>query len=120
MQLTINIDETQLKEVMEEQLKALDPEVLQGIFVQVEIPDDNSIIKWKMNDDDEWKTVEIIDLINTYVGRPRGRWILVHPLQENDEGAYMCSVCRTGDWCISPEFKFCPYCGAAMDGGNAE
>ena len=34
MQLTINIDETQLKEVMEEQLKALDPEVLQGIFVQ--------------------------------------------------------------------------------------
>lgn len=52
--------------------------------------------------------------------RPHGKWVLVHPLQENDEGAYMCSVCRTGDWCISPEFKFCPYCGAAMDGGNAE
>ena len=34
MQLTINIDETQLKEVMEEQLKALNPEALQEIFVQ--------------------------------------------------------------------------------------
>lgn len=34
MQVTINIDESQLKEVMEEQLKALDPEALQEIFVQ--------------------------------------------------------------------------------------
>ena len=34
MQVTINVDETQLKEIMEEQLKALDPEALQEIFVQ--------------------------------------------------------------------------------------
>lgn len=56
----------------------------------------------------------------TIYARPHGRWVLVHPLQENDEGAYMCSVCHTGDWCTGPEFKFCPYCGAKMDGGNAE
>ena len=34
MQVTINIEESQLKEVMEDQLKALDPEALQEIFVQ--------------------------------------------------------------------------------------
>lgn len=34
MQVTINIDESQLKDVMEDQLKALNPEALQDIFVQ--------------------------------------------------------------------------------------
>lgn len=34
MQVTINIEESQLKEVMEDQLKALNPEALQEIFVQ--------------------------------------------------------------------------------------
>jgi len=51
-----------------------------------------------------------------WVQRPQGKWVLVHPLQENDEGAYMCSVCHSGDWRISPEFEFCPYCGADMRG----
>lgn len=55
--------------------------------------------------------------IKTLCNRPKGEWVLIHPLQENDEGAYMCSVCHTGDWCISPRFKFCPYCGADMKGG---
>ena len=50
--------------------------------------------------------------------RPQGEWVLVHPLQEDDEGAYMCSVCHSGDWRISTEFKFCPYCGAEMKEGD--
>lgn len=32
----------------------------------IEIPDDNSIVKWKKNDKEDWKTVEISDLIKAY------------------------------------------------------
>lgn len=51
------------------------------------------------------------------------KWIRVHPLQENDGGAYMCSACRTGDWDIQGTEEKCPYCGADMrevedDAGN--
>lgn len=73
-------------------------------------------------DTTDWSDVRLLveDAPTVESEKLHGKWVLVHPLQENDEGAYMCSVCRTGDWCISPEFKFCPYCGAEMDGGNAE
>lgn len=57
-----------------------------------------------------------IDNAQTIEERSKGQWILVHPLQENDEGAYMCSVCHSGDWAISSEYEFCPYCGADMRG----
>ncbi len=43
-----------------------------------------------------------------------GRWIFVHPLQENDGGAYMCSNCKTGDWSYQSDYNFCPNCGAKM------
>ena len=42
-----------------------------------------------------------------------GHWIAVHPLQPNDEGDYMCSVCRCGGLVYKPT-KFCPNCGAKM------
>lgn len=32
----------------------------------IEIPDDNSIVKWKKHDDDDWKSAEISDLIAAY------------------------------------------------------
>jgi len=32
----------------------------------IEIPDENSIIKWKNNDKDEWEVAEISDLIKAY------------------------------------------------------
>lgn len=32
----------------------------------IEIPDENSIIKWKYNDKDEWKSAEISELIKAY------------------------------------------------------
>lgn len=44
----------------------------------------------------------------------KGKWIFVHPLQDNDSGAYMCSVCNTGDWDIKPTDKYCKFCGAKM------
>lgn len=44
-----------------------------------------------------------------------GHWILCHPLQEDDPGAYICSVCRHGDWGLDPKIdKFCFNCGARM------
>ena len=47
--------------------------------------------------------------------QPKGHWILVHPLQEDDTGAYMCSECKVGNWGIDPEsYFFCPNCGADM------
>lgn len=46
-----------------------------------------------------------------------GHWIFIHPLQENDSGAYICSECKTGDWDINlVEDKECKFCGARMEG----
>jgi rubrerythrin len=46
-----------------------------------------------------------------------GHWILYHPLQADDPGAYRCSVCGYGDWGLDPEIdKFCFNCGADMRG----
>lgn len=51
--------------------------------------------------------------------RPHGEWIFVHPLQEDDCGAYMCSVCKTGDFNLRGDENFCPNCDADMrKGGN--
>lgn len=50
--------------------------------------------------------------------RPHGEWVCVHPLQEDDGGAYMCSVCKTGDWNIRGNENFCSYCGADMRGNK--
>lgn len=44
-----------------------------------------------------------------------GHWIFVHPLQENDPGAYICSECKTGDWDVDPaKDKVCKFCRAKM------
>lgn len=48
--------------------------------------------------------------------RKKGKWIRVNPLQENDGGAFMCSICRSGDWDIKDSYSFCPNCGAEMEG----
>lgn len=47
-----------------------------------------------------------------------GHWILVHPLQEDDGGALMCSNCKSGNWNITNDFKYCPYCGIPIDTDN--
>lgn len=46
--------------------------------------------------------------------RPKGHWILIHPLQEDDDGAYICSNCEHGDWDCDTSYKYCPFCGADM------
>ncbi len=43
-----------------------------------------------------------------------GHWIFVHPLQENDGGSYMCSICNVGDWNLNGKENYCPNCGAKM------
>ena len=48
--------------------------------------------------------------------RPKGEWVLIHPLQENDDGAYICSNCEHGDWDCDINYKYCPFCGADMRG----
>ena len=45
----------------------------------------------------------------------KGKWIFIHPLQADDEGAYICSNCHRGDWDIKPTDKYCKFCGMAMD-----
>ena len=59
-----------------------------------------------------------IDEYNESIQNPKsvkhGHWELVHPLQDDDEGAYMCSECRTGDYGVE-RYSFCPFCGTKMD-----
>lgn len=43
----------------------------------IEIPDDNSIVKWKYADNEDWKSAEISDLIKAYE-RPSDEVIIAH------------------------------------------
>lgn len=59
---------------------------------------------------------KMVELAVEKVKRPKGKWIEVDPLGTGDK-AYMCSECETGDWDVTiGEYKFCPYCGAEMEG----
>lgn len=46
--------------------------------------------------------------------RQMAKWIKIHPLQEDDGGAYMCSKCGKGIWDIDGSETECPFCGAYM------
>lgn len=48
----------------------------------IEVPDDNSIVRWKMNDKDEWKYAKISDLIIAYKKRPQGEWVKMKDVQD--------------------------------------
>ena len=54
----------------------------------IEIPDDNSIVKWKKNDKDDWKSAEISDLIKTYEKKPQGDCISREALKEDFDVAF--------------------------------
>ncbi len=43
-----------------------------------------------------------------------GHWEFVHPLQEDDGGAYMCSECKVGYLENCGDWIYCPNCGAKM------
>lgn len=48
--------------------------------------------------------------------RKTGKWIYVHPLQEDDGGAYKCSCCSSGSWDVDPTtWRACPWCMALME-----
>lgn len=45
-----------------------------------------------------------------------GKWVLAHPLQEDDGGAYVCSCCKSGSYEVIPKtWKACPWCTALME-----
>ena len=75
----------------------------------MEIPDDNSIIKWKYNDNDAWKIAEISDLIKAYEERPKGKWI------KNETRSNECQCTECGNYDLS-YFPYCHWCGADMRG----
>ena len=58
---------------------------------------------------------ETIKALPSAEPRKKGKWIFIHPLQADDEGAYICSNCHRGDWDIKPTDKYCKFCGMAMD-----
>lgn len=106
----------------------------------IEIPDDNSIVKWKKNDKDEWKSAEISDLINAYeekdkplpdfkagykqaildgkanYSRPQGKWIF-KPTWDGIHKSRTCDKCGYHEVVFPNEAdNFCPNCGADMRG----
>lgn len=66
----------------------------------IEIPDENSVIKWKNNEKDEWKSAEISDLINAYEERPQGELISRDALKEDFN--LIASKSATGEWFSIP------------------
>lgn len=58
-----------------------------------------------------------VDHAQTIEERKTGKWVLAHPLQENDGGAYVCSCCKSGSYEVIPKtWKACPWCTALMEG----
>lgn len=83
----------------------------------IEITDNNSIVRWRYKDNENWKSAEISDLIKAYE-RPQGEWVKV---VENISWHYECNQChnrplmaRLVDEDVLSEF--CPNCGADMRG----
>lgn len=75
----------------------------------------NGMIKYGFLSPDMTVTEFVEDLPSVTPSRPKGKWILTHPLQADDPGAYTCSVCGYGDWGLDPKIdNFCFNCGADM------
>ena len=76
------------------------------------IADRCDVEKWDRNPKTE-ELVWTLEKLPPSPSRPHGHWKFVHPLQEDDPGAYICSECGTGDWKIDPtEDRFCKFCGS--------
>ena len=67
------------------------------------------------------KCMNVVEEAKTIEPRKKGKWIFIHPLQEDDQGAYMCSNCKTGHFDVNPKtWKACPWCMADMREGGEE
>ena len=54
--------------------------------------------------------------ISKVAEREKGEWILIHPIQSDDPGAYMCSKCKVGMWEVRPSsYHYFPNCGVKME-----
>ena len=42
----------------------------------IEMPDDNSIVKWRKNENEDWKSAEISDLIKAYEEIPQHKPVI--------------------------------------------
>ena len=85
----------------------------------IEMPNENSIVKWKNNDKEDWKSAEISDLIKVYEERPHGEWIKWNfkTFGAMGDWDYKCSNCEK---VYDGEYNFCPNCGTEMQKGDAE
>ena len=93
----------------------IDLEILREILSGVKTEHKNSLEASSIINE-VWKEV----LEYSEPERKKGKWIFIHPLQADDEGAYICSNCRYGDWDIKPTDKYCKFCGADMRKGREE
>lgn len=79
----------------------------------------NAGIRWFVSAEAVFDTILKAPTIELH--HPKGHWIFVHPLQKNDNGAYICSECKVGNWEIDPKsYFFCPNCGVKMEEGEQE
>lgn len=82
----------------------------------IEISDDSSMVKWKMNDNEDWKSDEISDLIKAYERQQGewGKWIIAEIQCPNCFEYFETDCYSTG------ELNKCPNCGADLKGGTEE
>lgn len=66
--------------------------------------------------DDEARATFTVDSASTVDAKP-----VVHAHWIDSPWRWTCSNCGGGEsYWLAEEFKYCPYCGAKMDGGGAE
>ena len=109
--IDINDAECQLSEVPSAQPKSCEDAVSRSLMREI-----GATCMARRGEDGELYALGSLDMLPSVTPEQKKReWIFVHPLQDNDIGAYMCSVCKHGDFDIKPSsYNFCPYCGAKM------
>ena len=95
-------DATMITEPCEDAVSISDLEEIKEIIID----NGNSVYTVKMKD--------IRNLPSVQPKAKTGKWISVHPLQEDDEGGYICSECGTGYY-DNNHWHYCPNCGTKME-----
>ena len=87
----------------------------------IEIPSENSIVKWKNDDKDEWKVAEISDLIKAYEVDVETQLLgaELHGMKIGYEEAQKKLIRPTGEWKFDGWGTYCSECGYRPKlGGN--
>ena len=99
-------------EALQAAIEALQPEPCEDCVNREKVADE--FASWfGYNYQNQFFYKRLKDMKSVQPERKKGKWVLIHPLQDDDGGAYACSECHSGDYGCERN-KYCRWCGAEM------